>query len=105
VTWGSVVRTWAALNWRMRLSLVGEAGAGVVGAGFEGHAEDADGELVEGVAAFEAVDEVEGEAFVDGHGGVAEGEVVVVEGGELHGVLEQAGSGGEAGSGHVGGAG
>ncbi len=42
------------------------------------------------------LDEVAGQPLVDQHGGVAEHEVVVAEGGELHGVLDQAGAGGEA---------
>ena len=41
-------------------------------------------------------DEVERQALVDHHARVAEREVVVVERGELHRVLEQARPGGEA---------
>ena len=51
----------------------------------------------------EPVHQVERQPLVDRHRGVAEGEVVVVERGELHRVLEQARPGGEAGARHVGG--
>ena len=49
----------------------------------------------------ELAGDVERQSLVDEHRGVAELEGVVAEGGELHRVLEQAGSRGEARPGHV----
>ena len=93
----------AGLEGQDPLELVGQAGPGVVRAALEGHAEDADrhGRQVE--ALLQPVHQVQRHALVDRHRGVAEGEVVVVERRQLHGVLEQAGPGGEARGRHVGG--
>ena len=64
--------------------------------------EDADGQRRRGRMLLELVDDVEGQPLVDQHRRVAEGEVVVVERGELHRVLEQARAGGETGAGRSG---
>ena len=55
-------------------------------------------------ALLEPRDQVERQALVDHHARVTEREVVVVERGELHRVLEQARPGREPGAGQVGGA-
>ena len=93
----------AGLEGQDPLELVGQAGPGVVGAALERHAEDADGHGRQVEALLQAVHQVQRHALVDGHRGVAEREVVVVERRELHGVLEQARPGGEARGRHVGG--
>ncbi len=54
------------------------------------------------VALLEPGDDVEGQALVDRHARLAEVEVVVVERGQLHRVLEQARAGGEPGAGQIG---
>ena len=53
------------------------------------------------VPLLQPVDQVQRQALVDRHRRVAEREVVVVERGQLHRVLEQARPGGEPGAGHV----
>src|ERR1700691_2081526 len=60
------------------LELVGQAGADVVRAALEGHAQDADGHGFQVVDPLEPVDQVQRQALVDGHRCVAEREVVVV---------------------------
>ena len=67
-------------------------------------AEDADGQVREVVLRLELADDVQRQTLVDQHRRVAEREVVVVERGQLHRVLEQARPGREAGTGHVRGA-
>ena len=85
--------------------LVAQRRARVVRLGLERHPEDADGLAGEAaVAAFERRDDVRRQALVDLHRGLAEREVIGGEGGQLHRVLEQARTGGEAGAGQVGGA-
>ena len=77
--------------------LVAERGPGVVRLGLEGHPEDADRlALQRPVAALEGADDVRGQALVDLHRGLAHREVVARERGQLHRVLEQARTGGEA---------
>ena len=87
------------------LELVAQARPDVVGAGLERHPEDADAHAGQVVAALQAGDQVEGQALVDHHARLAEGEVVVVERCELHRVLEQAWPRSEARPRHVGSAG
>ena len=77
--------------------LVAERRARVVGLGLEGHPEDAHGLAVQAaVAALERGHDEGGQALVDLHRGLAEREVVGGEGRQLHRVLEQARTGGEA---------
>ena len=89
--------TWAVRGAEDPTELVAEAVADVVGVGLERHPEDPDGHAGQVERLLHAPDHVQRESLVHHHGGRAEGEGVVVEGGELHSVLEQARASGQAG--------
>ena len=103
MTYGSWVSTAPRLEPEDALQLVAQARADVVGLGLERHAEHADAHAREVVALLQPGDDVQRQALVDRDAGLAEVEVVVVERGELHRVLEQARPGGEARTREIGG--
>src|SRR5262245_63352283 len=72
------------------LELVAQAVTPVVALTLEGHAQDARRHVRDVVSSLELGDEVKRQALVDHHAGVAERELVVVERGELHRVLQEA---------------
>ena len=72
------------------LELVAQRGAGVVDVGLERHTEQPDRHPREIIAPAKVFADVQHQALVDQHGGVAEAELVLGEGGELHRVLHQA---------------
>src|SRR5262249_28753495 len=78
------------------LELVAERGTGVGDVGLERHAEQPDGHARKVVAPAQIVADVQHQAFVDQHGGVAKAELVLRKGGKLHRVLHQTWAGGEA---------
>src|SRR5262249_10148860 len=78
------------------LELVAERRTGIVDVCLEGHAEQADRHPREIIAAAQIITDVQRQPFVDQHGGIAEAELVLGKGGELHGVLHQAWAGREA---------
>src|SRR5258705_10161461 len=91
----------ACLELQDALELVAKARTDVVRFRLERHAENADGHHREVKTLFEARNEIERQTFVNHHARLPEVEVVVVEGGQLHRVLEQAGPRSEAGPGQV----
>ncbi len=91
----------ARLELKNPLEFVGQAGPDVVRSPLEGHAKDADRHLPQIEPSLKPVEQVQGQPLVNGHGRMPEGEVVVVERGELHRVLEQARPGGEPRTRHV----
>jgi sulfate adenylyltransferase len=91
----------ARLERESPLEFVGQTGPDVVRSPLEGHPEDADRHLPQIEPPLKPVKQVQGQPLINGHGRVPEGEVVVVERGELHRVLEQARPRGEPRTRHV----
>ena len=104
-TYGSAQSTRGARPGEQLAELVAERGPAVVGLRLEGHPQDADGPPAQRpVAPLQGAHDVGRHPLVHLHRRLAHREVVAGEGRELHRVLEEAGSGGEARAREVGGA-
>ena len=97
-TYGSVQSTRLHSSSRTLRSLYDSEERGSSLFGLERHAEDADGHVRQRIAALDVLHEEIGQTLVNHHGGLAEHEGAVIEGAQLHGVLEQARAGRETGT-------
>jgi hypothetical protein len=87
---------------REPLQLVAQRRPRVIGFGFEGHAQNPHGAAIQGPPSVEGFDDEARKPFVDQHRGVAHREVVGRKGRQLHGVFQQARTGGQTRPGQVG---
>jgi len=77
------------LEFQDLLELVGQGITRVVTIALERHAQDPHHPFPQGMTGLEFVYYEIGQAFIDQHGGMPQEEIVVIEGGQLHGVLEK----------------